>query len=330
MNISLEVLDDLSIRKRREHEVLGICPVCGCDDANFNTAKLVWRCWHCDSSGLIYPTEGYEIKEEVVPVLDVPKIRDFYKSLADSFHSTLSMSVKEFLYSRGLTDDTIDKFKLGYCAPDFYNEYDNKIAEDAGVIYQGYSILSNRVIFPYIVNDCITDLRGRVIDSFNYKNNTPKYLSLAGNYESRGATYFFNHDVISQNHTILLTEGEIKALVAVQYGFPMIATPGIYRWTDEWTNLLRDREVILVPDTEIVEKRRTPAYLQAKMLSYYLPNLKVATMLMRKGEEKVDVDTYLITRGAKSFQRVIDCAKCVGDFIKEEGVKSYGRRNGNS
>jgi len=38
LNISEKVVDDLTIRQRRNH-ILGICPVCGCRDANFNKVK---------------------------------------------------------------------------------------------------------------------------------------------------------------------------------------------------------------------------------------------------------------------------------------------------
>ena len=56
MNIGIELVQDLKIRQRREGEILGVCPVCGCRDANFNVDKLVWRCF--DESALITTDNG--------------------------------------------------------------------------------------------------------------------------------------------------------------------------------------------------------------------------------------------------------------------------------
>jgi DNA primase len=301
--------------------------VCGCRDANFNVAKLVWNCWHCIASGKIIADGSYEIKEvETRPVLDIPKIRDLYTNLADKFHNTLTNAVREYLKSRGLTDETIEKFKLGFCSTGFYDEYASSVAEDAGIIYQNFPILANRVVIPYFVNSEVTDLRGRIIEPlFNYKKNTPTYLSLFGTYESRGATFLFNHDIIDQCNRVILTEGEFKALVAIQHGFPVVATPGIMRWTEEWTNLLRNKQVVLAADNEKVSKRRTPAYIQAKTLSKYLPNLKVAILFRDKTENKVDVDSFIINRGVRSFERLIEAAIDVDVYLRLEERKGYGK-----
>jgi len=326
VNISLKVVEDLKIRQRREDEILGVCPVCSARDCNFNTSKMVYNCWHGGCSGKIIPSAGYEVKEVKAPVLDIPKIRNLYTSLTDEFHSSLTKSVKDYLKNRGLTDDTINKFKLGFCSTTFYEGYGDKIAEEAGIMIHNYPLLANRVVIPYIFNNETTDLRGRILESiFSYKKNTPTYLSLAGNYESRGAVYFFNHEIIDKNSTIILTEGEFKALVAAQYGFPIIATPGIMRWEKSWTALLKDKEVILAADNELVSKRRTPAYIQAKMLSKHLPNLKVATLFRRKGEVKMDVDSYIISRGVKSFEVAIKAALPVNDYLEIEERKGLGR-----
>ena len=106
--------------------------------------------------------------------------------------------------------------------------------------------------------------------------------------------------------------------MAIQYGYPIIATPGIFRWCDEWTELLKDKEVILVPDNEVVSKRKSPAYLQAKTLSKCLPNLKVAILTRDKNQKKVDLDTYILTKGVKSFDRIIKGAIDVTTYLEIE------------
>jgi len=329
LNISIALVDDLKIRQRREHEILGVCPVCGCDDANFNTAKLRWRCWHCPARGIIIPEEGYEVQEVEVVRLDIPKVRELYTVLAEKYHQTLTQPALDYLKVRGLTQQTIDEFQLGFCSTEFYDEYSNKLAEDAGIIYQNYPVLTNRITIPYLVGGKVTDLRGRTLNTiFTYKDRTPTYTSLAGSHTSRGATFLFNYDVIDKNDTIILTEGEFKAIVAHQYGFAVVATPGIFGWQKEWSELLKDKNVILAADFDRVVGLRSPAYLMARMLSKELPHLKVALLgiASHTTKGKIDIDSLITNGHLKTFERAIKGAMDVKWWLEREGTIGYGKR----
>lgn len=329
LNISIALVDDLKIRQRRENEILGICPVCGCDDANFNTAKLKWRCWHCPGKGTIIPEEGYEVQEVKVIELDVPKVRELYTDISEKYHQNLTQPALDYLKNRGLTQQTIDEFKLGFCSTEFYDEYSNGLAEDAGIVYQNYPVLTNRLTIPYIASGEVTDLRGRTLDTvFTYRDKTPTYISLAGNHAARGATFLFNHDVINKHDTIIITEGEFKAIIAHQYGYAIVATPGIFGWQKDWSKLLEGKNVILAADFDRVVGLRSPAYLMAKMLSRELPQLKIALLGVARHttKDKIDIDS-LITKGhLKTFERAIKGAMDVKWWLKREGTIGYGRR----
>ena len=329
LNISIALVDDLKIRQRRENEILGICPVCGCDDANFNTAKLKWRCWHCPGKGIIIPEEGYEVQEIEEVRLDVPKVRELYTNISEKYHQNLTQPALTYLKNRGLTQQTIDEFKLGFCSTEFYDEYSNRIAEEAGIIYQNYPVLTNRLTIPYIADGEVTDLRGRTLNTiFTYKDKTPTYMSLAGSHASRGATFLFNHDVIDKNDTIILTEGEFKAIVAHQHGFAIVATPGVFGWQKDWSEMLKDKNVILAADFDRVIGLRSPAYLMAKMLSRELPQLKVALLGIARHttEDKIDIDSLITNGHLKTFERAIKGAMDVKWWLEREGTIGYGRR----
>ena len=329
LNISIALVDDLKIRQRREHELLGVCPVCGCNDANFNTAKLKWRCWHCPGKGIIIPEEGYEVQEVEVIKLDVPRVRELYTNLAGKYHQSLTQPALDYLKARGLTQQTIDDFKLGFCSTEFYDEYGNGVAEDAGVVYQNYPILANRLTIPYLVNGEATDLRGRTLNTvFSYKTNTPTYISLSGSHSSRGATFLFNHDVIDKNDTIILTEGEFKAIVAHQHGFAVVATPGVFGWQKDWSKLLKDKNVILAADFDRIVGLRSPAYLMAKMLLKELPQLKIALLGIASYTDKgkIDIDSLITNGHLKTFKRAIDGAMDAKWWLEREGTIGYGRR----
>jgi DNA primase len=335
MDISIEIANNLSIRERRNH-VLGYCPVCGCADANFFIKdKLTWNCWHCLKSGRIISNNGhidYKFEKISEPVFDIPSLRRIYSILVDEYQKNLNKIVLEYLDKRGITKETIDKFKLGFClGGQKLKIYEDENAKNAGIIREGHVILSDRLVIPYIFNGEITDLRGRIVEPFtHYKENTPKYLSLEGSYAARGANYFFNHDIIDKSDTVIITEGEFKAIVAAQYGFPIVATPGISKWNDEWDELLKNKNVILAADNEFIEGRRSPCYIQAKFLQKHVPHLKVAKIPRNPTNKKSDIDSLILSEGTSIFGWAIEVAQPVEDFLKREGEKRYGRRSKNN
>jgi len=328
VNISIAVVDDLKIRQRREHELLGVCPVCGCNDANFNTAKLKWRCWHCPGKGIIIPEEGYEVQEVEVIKLDIPRVRELYTNLAGKYHQSLTQPTLDYLKARGLTQQTIDDFKLGFCSTEFYDEYGSGVAEDAGVVYQNYPLLANRLTIPYLVSGEATDLRGRTLNTIlTYKTNTPTYISLSGSHSSRGATFLFNHDVIDKSDRVIITEGEFKAIVAHQHGFPIVATPGIFGWQREWSALLKGKEVILAADFDRVFGMYSPAYLMTKMILREIPQLKVAILRIASytTKGKIDIDSLIVDGHLKTFDRAIEGAMDAKWWLNRERTNAYGK-----
>lgn len=336
VDISLQMVEDLKIRDRGRGEILGYCPVCGCNDANFNVNLMIWHCWHDHAKGRITSNTGeYVIRDRVEreeKKLDINSIRSFYNKLVDKFQVELPTAL-DYLMSRGFKEEILNKFKLGFCSTTYYDEYSDEIAEDAGILRQKFPLLSNRITIPYIVDGEVTDIRGRTLEKvFNYKPNTPKYLSLSGPYDARGAVYLFNHDAIKLSNTVMITEGEFKALAAIQNGYPCVATPGISRWHDSWTEQLKGKEVILIPDNEITFGRRKPGYIMAKLLSNKIANLKVATLPLKreelkKGKDKLDIDSFMLDdEGKEVFEIAVKGAQNVKDYLRCQEGKQYGRR----
>ena len=327
VNISMKLVNELTIRSRTASEVLGICPVCNCRDANFNIVKLVWRCWHGTHSGRITPEEGYVFKEIEEPVLDIPEIRKLYTALASRYHEGITQQVVEYLKGRGLTQQTIDGFMLGFCSTGFIDEYTNELAEVSGILHMNYPVLTNRITIPYVANGEVTDLRGRTLNTvFTYKNNTPTYSSLSGSHKSRGATFLFNHDIIATNNTIILTEGEFKAVVGYQHGFPVVAMPGIFGWQKEWSELFKDKELILAPDSDGWGGVRSPAYLMVKQLQQHIPHAKIAVLRLANRYDKEDIDSMINGGGLKRFERSVAGAIDISEWMESEEKKGHGKK----
>jgi hypothetical protein len=329
VNISIKVVEDLKIRDRGKGEVLGKCASCGCDDANYNIIKGLGRCWHCNCKFIITGiTADYVVSEDKKEQsLNISDVRSLYGKLVEKYHQNIAIPVMKYLTDRGLSQATIDKFKLGFCPTDFYDEYNDSLAEKAGIITKGYPILTNRVTIPYLFNNEATDIRGRIVNSvFQYKDHTPTYLSLPGGHSMRGSTYLFNHDVL-KNSTVIITEGEFKAIVADQYGFPVLSTPGIFGWQKEWAPLFKGKEVILAADVDKTAGCQSPAFLMTKMLVGQIPQLKVALLNWVGTKGKVDIDSLIVGGNVKAFDRSVRGAINARDWLIMEGRKGSGSRS---
>jgi len=329
LNISLDVVNDLKIRERRKSELLGHCPVCGCSDANFNISKLTWRCWHCPACGRITTEDGYVAVEEQEIKLDVDAVRELYTELADEYHKDITDVAVSYLKTRGITEETIRHFKLGFCSDKYYEQYSNDLAKDCGIVNRDYPALFNRITIPYIVDDMCVDLRGRKVGSgITYKQNTPTYISLSGSHESRGAVFPFNYDIIKNNKRIIITEGEFKAVVGHQYGFPVIATPGIFGWQSSWKSILKDKEIILVADFDSVFGFNSPAYMMTNIVSKDIRNLKVGLLYLASNgnKEKIDIDSLLIDGGVKLFEKIINGPILAKDWLEQQVRMGHARK----
>jgi hypothetical protein len=92
---------------------------------------------------------------------------------------------------------------------------------------------------------------------------------------------------------VLLCEGELDALVALQHGLPAIThTGGVTYWDDTWTGLFRGRKVHIVFDCD--ERGRTEAVRRAEVLSRVAKAVRVVDLGL---PNKHDVTDWFVTHG---------------------------------
>jgi hypothetical protein len=109
-------------------------------------------------------------------------------------------------------------------------------------------ILRGTITLPYLQQGRCTLIRGRAIEGGYY---SPAGLSLYAG----GSPIFFLHDQIAQHETILLCEGEFKALAAQQAGLGAVAQPGVGYFPDPYLYALAGKTVVVTYD---VEQRTDP------------------------------------------------------------------------
>ncbi len=226
-DILIEILRAILGKERaqynRKHQITFDCPVCSYDikgldvgdgkgNLEVNTDKLVYKCWSCgDSHGthgpvgklidlwgnkkqkkifnLIRPHDDEEVKPNTSKV----KLPDEYIRFEDSNPVLIPhKQAHNYLIKRGVTDEIIKKFNIGYAAT---GEYENRI------IIPSYD--SKNELNYFIA-------RSWVNTKIKYKNPTiPK------------DTIIFNESRINFNKDIYLLEGAFDSIF-VENSIPLL------------------------------------------------------------------------------------------------------------
>ncbi len=120
----------------------------------------------------------------------------------------------------GITDDTIDTFRVGYCNACPTSPY------------------SDSITIPYYWGDSLINLRHRL----SSPNGQGKYRPEAAGLP----TAIFNANIIKGEDWLVLVEGEFKAMVLQQNGLPAIAIPGATIFKEKWLKLFSAQQMIYV------------------------------------------------------------------------------------
>lgn len=186
-------------------------------------------------------------EKRVIKLKNLAKTSLFLGEVADKYHKYLKEfpGPQKYLIDRGLTTETINRFKLGYTdgnVLDFQFAEEYELANEVGLLNKsGYEALSHRIIIPNIVDRKYVDFMiGRTVI-----NDKIKYLGLrmpkpiCGFYDSRNSPILF------------LVEGNFDYLVLRQWGYPAIVMSGNHMSAMNYL-LLKNKTVVLVPDNDAV------------------------------------------------------------------------------
>jgi DNA primase len=184
---------------------------------------------------VIYDGNYVEEKDETVDYSDL------YNRVAGTFHFLLISSktgkkALEYIKNRGLTDETIRRFSLGYAPADRRwlktflrsKNYSDEYLAESGLFSKNYpdaAFFSHRLMFP------IADRNGKTV-AFGgrlLEGDGPKYLN-SGDLPkfSKGHTlYAFNvaKQEIRKRKAVIFCEGYMDVLAYHQCGIPMAVAP---------------------------------------------------------------------------------------------------------
>jgi DNA primase len=335
------------LTRKGRGEATGLCPFHNEKTPSFTVSedKGFYHCFGCgahgDVIGFVMQTEGLEFREAVERLasdagLQVPRETPEDRARAER-HATIGGAVEfaanwfeqqlrasngrnglDYLKQRGLTDETIRKFRLGF-APDSRHALKAALekagvsettAIEAGLLIKpenggsSYDRFRGRVMFP------IFDRRGQPI-AFGGRiigEGEPKYLNSPETplFHKGRNLYGLSHatKTARENNEIIVVEGYMDVISLVQAGFANVVAPLGTALTEEQIELLWKvaEEPVLCFDGDAAGQRAA-ARAAERALPILKPGFSLKVALLPPGE---DPDTLVqAPGGVAAFREVL-------------------------
>jgi DNA primase len=251
-----------------------------------------------------------------------------------SLRSPLGAPARRYLKGRGLSDELLNRFQVGYAPPgwDGLLKYlaakgtSVQVAELAGLMsrrqtHEGhYDRFRGRVVFPIMEpSGHVVGFGGRALGS----EDTPKYLNSPENPIYRKGRVLFGLplalDAIRQHGRVVVVEGYFDLVALHRAGIEEGVAPCGTALTADHAHRLRryTKEVILLFDGDEAGQRAAE-----RALLLLLPEgLRVRAVFLPDGE---DPDTFLAHHGAEALCACVDEAQPLLDKLMEERLRHTG------
>lgn len=204
------------------------CPLCEDPDnsktpsASVNFDKGLWRCHSCGKGGR---TNAFGRRQgesnangsapDAIPLPDESQMAKWRRNLLGSEKGMAWLEDK-----RGIDRKTAKRFGLGWDGM--------------------------RLVIP------VLDIDGQLVNIRRYKPNARETDNKVINWKGHGEGRIFLPDVLAENDTVVLCEGELDAIVANRHNIPAVThTSGAGRFFNiEWAPLFRDKVVYICFDED--------------------------------------------------------------------------------
>jgi DNA primase len=375
----VDIISEHVALKKSGRNWLGLCPFHPEKTPSFmvSSDKGIFKCFGCGAGGDVlsflqrktnqsfaqviadlasrygikveYTDEKIELKQQI---LDLNKIAaKFYTEKL--FEDKIGNQAKEYLYNRGITDDTIFSFNIGFAPAGWDNllkhltanhKFSTDTIDKAGLITKRqnsdgyYDRFRDRIIIP------IHNERGHII-AFGGRSlsedNQPKYLNSPETpvfYKGKNlyALYQAKESIKAEDSAILM-EGYFDAISAHANGITnVVATLGTALTGDQLRILgkyTQSKRIYIAFDADLAGGNATDRGIEViKQTFGGLGGIKVLDSSFSKNSvyeirvistpEGKDPDDYIRSKGTESFTRLIKNAPLLLDFQIEQTLKA--------
>lgn len=354
-NDIVDVISESVRLKKSGRSFSGLCPFHNEKSPSFSVSqeKQIYKCFGCGESGNVIT---FVMKNKHMPFMDAikfladrsnivlqeearvnPTARKkelLYKVNVEAgrfFYSNLRANkiAKEYFLNRGIREETIKKFGLGY-AKDSWNNllfylrklgYKDEILLEAGLVLtsektgNNYDRFRNRVMFPvFDYRGKVIGFGGRVLD-----DSKPKYLNSPETLVFQKGTnlYGINFAIKSnmQERYFIMVEGYMDLITLHQYGITNVVASLGTALTENQARLLRRYadKVIISYDADVAGQTATMRGLEI------LKNAGFDVRVLSIPQGK-DPDEYVRSNGKEAFIKLINDAEGLVDYrIKKAG-----------
>ena len=276
--------------------------------------------------GMVVPEEAGRVRHEGPRTAELTEVMG---KAAQYYFEQLKHSdkAKDYLKRRGLTGEIALKFRIGY-APDGWQNlqasfpnYDAPELKTAGLIIENdqgrrYDRFRDRVMFPIInqKNEVIA-FGGRVIDQ-----GEPKYLNSPETPLFEKGRELFGlpqaRQALREKNTVIVVEGYMDVVALAQHGVGnAVATLGTATTATHVQKLLRQVDrIVYCFDGDAAGRKAAWRGLENSLES--LADNKSIGFVFLPPEH--DPDSYVRELGKEAFERMIDQAMPLSDFLLKE------------
>lgn len=315
---------------------------------NVNAERQTWRCWVCniggdcfewvmqkervdfrdalqilaDRAGIVITRQQRGPDAEPGSPEDKPTLYNAMAWAEKQFRDCLLQSpegaaARDYLLGRGITGESIERFRLGY-SPDGWqwlldrsrrSSFSHEVLDACGLVGRTqsgnfYDRFKGRVIFP--IHDAqgrAIAFGGRVLPNEN-KDNMAKYVNSP---ETRLFTksdnlYAFNlaRDVVEKERAVVVVEGYTDVVIAHQCGVRNVVAVLGTAINQRHLRLLRRfaNTIYLVLDGDAAGQRRTNEVLELFVAEAM--DLRIMTL-----PEGLDPADFFLSRGAEEFRSLL-------------------------
>ncbi|WP_207481340.1 DNA primase [Arenibaculum pallidiluteum] len=244
----------------------------------------------------------------------------------------------DYLMRRGVTEDEIVRFRLGYAPADrmvlrshlLKTGFTEDDAVEAGVLRRpdgggdAYSFFRDRVLFP------VQDRRGRVV-AFGGRildGDGPKYLNSADNPLFHKGRLLYNMSraraAAGDGKPVIVAEGYMDVIALVRAGFEGAVAPLGTALTETqilelWKLSPPGRRVPILCFDGDAAGRRAAFRAVERVLPHLVPDQTVRVAFLPEGQ---DPDDLVRTAGAPAMQEVLDRARPLSDVLWDMEAQS--------
>jgi DNA primase len=240
-------------------------------------------------------------------------------------------SVKKYAYGRGLTQEILSTFKIGYSGEyglnvSLFSGFNQKELIESGIFFHDeknnklIDRFKNRLIFPiFDYNNKVIGFGGRALS----QNYLAKYInSPETEFFKKGFNLYNLNNAKNENKQsgiVFVVEGYMDAISLYQAGFKnVVATLGT-AMTESHLNLVwryfNDPVVCFDGDRS---GQNAAHKISEKLIAYMKPNYSLSFLILPNG---FDPDSFVRKNGRNNFESLLDQKIEIGNFIFENNLQ---------